>query len=132
MKISQATATTRLIRVSVNSFYREDVSDAEQDSYIFAYRITLENLGNTNVQLIRRYWEISDSLAENKQVEGEGVIGEQPVIIPGEQYQYVSWSPLRSDLGKMKGIYLFKDLSDNSLFEVEIPEFVLQNPARLN
>lgn len=116
----------------MNSFYREDVSDAEQDSYIFAYRITLENLGNTNVQLIRRYWEISDSLAENKQVEGEGVIGEQPVIIPGEQYQYVSWSPLRSDLGKMKGIYLFKDLSDNSLFEVEIPEFVLQNPARLN
>jgi ApaG protein len=132
VKLSQATATTRLIRVSVHSFYREDVSDAAEQAFIFAYRIILENLGNTPVQLISRFWEISDSLSENKQVQGEGVVGEQPVIIPGESYQYVSWSPLTSEIGKMKGLYLFKDLSNDEMFEVEIPEFILQTPARLN
>lgn len=132
MKLSQATATTRLIRVSVHSFYREDAPDATEQAFIFAYRIILENLGNTPVQLISRFWEISDSLSENKQVQGEGVVGEQPVIIPGESYQYVSWSPLTSEIGKMKGLYLFKDLSNDEMFEVEIPEFILQTPARLN
>lgn len=132
MKLTQATAITRLIRVSVNSFYREDVSDAAEPSFVFAYRIELENMGNTPVQLISRYWEISDSLAETKIVEGEGVVGEQPVIIPGESFQYVSWCSLTSELGKMSGTYIFKDLSNENMFKVEIPEFILQTPARLN
>lgn len=132
MSLSFATATTGKIKVSVESFYQNKASDALSHHYVFAYRITLENFSDTAVQLLSRHWHIVDTLSENKEVKGEGVVGEQPVIIPGEHYQYVSWCQLSSDIGKMQGTYTFLNLSNGEEFIVIIPAFCLQSSERLN
>jgi ApaG protein len=132
MRLGYAQATTAKIKVSVESFFQQKASDASKDEYAFAYRVTIENNSNHPVQLISRFWHIIDTLADNKEVKGEGVVGEQPVIIPGEKYQYMSWCMLTSEIGKMEGWYNFKDLVSQSDFRVMIPSFCLQTPNRLN
>lgn len=132
MNLGFATATTAQIKVSVESFYQKHMSDAEQEEFSFTYRITIENKGKNPVQLLSRKWYIADSLADDKIVEGEGVVGEQPVIIPGESYQYMSWCVLQSEIGKMEGWYIFLDLSTGTQFKVMIPAFCLHAAQRLN
>lgn len=102
------------------------------NEYVHAYRITIENLGSETVQLMYRHWYIWDSTTVIREVEGEGVIGIQPVLEPQGLHQYVSGSPLRSDMGKMYGMFVMRRLSDDSEFEVVIPMFYLIPPFKYN
>lgn len=123
---------TEGICVSVEVFYRETQSSPVNNSYMFAYRITIDNYTNVPVQLLRRNWYIVDSTLGLRTVEGEGVVGQTPILEANETFQYVSAANLRSDMGKMYGVYAFKNLYTNKTFEVIIPEFMLIVPAKGN
>jgi len=124
------TATTYGIKVNVETFFQPDFSN--KGIYVFAYRITIENNSEFKVQLLRRHWHIFDSATMWREVEGEGVVGEQPEIVPGHLHQYVSGCNLTSPFGKMYGTYLMERKSDGTRFEVSIPEFNMIAPFLLN
>ncbi|NCD69318.1 Co2+/Mg2+ efflux protein ApaG [Mucilaginibacter agri] len=126
------TTITDGVKVSVETQYQPEYSNPASDHYMFAYKINIENLGDTTVQLLRRHWEIFDSNGEHREVEGEGVVGEQPVIEPGSSHEYISGCNLKSDMGSMKGEYQMVRLLDNSLFDVQIPQFYMVAPYRMN
>lgn len=126
------TQVTSGIKVSVEVFYRPDQSNANESQHIFAYRITITNNSEYSIRLSRRNWFILDSNATNRQVEGEGVVGEKPIIGTGENYQYISGCNLESEIGKMHGSYLMERLIDGKQFYVRIPEFQLVVPYKLN
>ena len=115
------TQVTSGVKVSVEVFYRPDQSNAVLGHHIFAYRITITNNSEYSVQLQRRHWFIIDSNSTNREVEGEGVVGEQPIIGTGESYQYISGCNLESEIGKMYGTYLMERLIDKKQFYVRIP-----------
>lgn len=126
------TAITLGVKISVETTYQDDHSDPGNNHFMFAYRITIENLTDYTVQLKRRQWFIFDSNGMQREVEGEGVVGEQPVIEPGNSHSYVSACNLNTDMGSMSGNYLMKRLADDKDFTVDIPEFELIVPYRLN
>lgn len=126
------TAITLGVKISVETTYQDDHSNPGNHHFMFAYRIMIENLTDYTVQLQRRQWFIFDSSGAQREVEGEGVVGEQPVIEPGESYTYVSACNLNTDIGSMSGNYLMKRLADNKEFIVDIPDFELIVPYRLN
>ena len=126
------TLITNGIRVSVETQYQPTYSRPLELKFIFSYHITIENLSSETVQLLRREWEIFDSNGVIRKVEGEGVIGKQPVLAPGESHQYASWSPLTTEMGKMSGVYIFRRDVDNHEFRVDIPDFRLIAPFKLN
>jgi len=99
---------------------------------VFAYRIEIRNDSDLTVKLLRRHWYISDASTGMREVEGEGVVGRQPVLEPGEAHQYVSGCNLKSGVGKMRGTYLMERVGSGIRFEVEIPEFTLMVPFRMN
>lgn len=123
---------TEGVGVSVEVFYRADQSSPINNNYLFAYRITIDNYTNVPVQLLRRHWFIVDSTLGLRTVEGEGVVGQTPILEANETFQYVSAANLRSDMGKMFGTYLFKNLYTNKEFEVIIPEFLMIVPDKHN
>lgn len=126
------TAVTEGVRVSVETAYQPDYSNPREQHFVFTYRITIENNSAYTVQLLRRHWHIHDALNIPKEVEGEGVVGQQPVIEPGELHRYVSGCNLRSPMGKMYGTYLMERMLDGKQFTVTIPEFSLLAPFKLN
>jgi ApaG protein len=126
------TQITNGIRVSVETFYQDDYSRPMESKFIFAYKITLENTGIETVQLMRRHWYIHDSNGTVREVEGEGIIGQQPILSPGDAHSYVSWSHLLTEIGKMRGFYTFIRQIDSETFKVEIPPFMLVVPQKLN
>jgi ApaG protein len=126
------TSITEGIKISVENQYISKMSNPMQGKFIFSYVITIENLSNYSVQLLRRHWFITDSNINKYEVEGEGVIGQQPILQPGEFHRYESGCHLQSDIGKMLGYYIFKRMSDNQEFKVLIPAFVLIADYRLN
>ncbi|MBM3444331.1 MAG: Co2+/Mg2+ efflux protein ApaG [Bacteroidetes bacterium] len=123
---------TEGIKISVEQFYQPDYSNPLQLEYMFAYRVTIQNNNNFPVQLLQRHWFIYDSTSEKREVEGEGVIGIQPIISPNEQYQYISGCNLKSELGKMVGLYLMENVHTRQRFEVNIPVFHLEAPFKRN
>lgn len=126
------TQITDHVKVTVESIYQSEYSNPEQEHYMFAYKVSIENLGDYAVQLLRRHWWIFDSNGTTREVEGEGVVGEQPVIGPGEVHEYVSGCNLTTDMGSMKGHYeMFREI-DQFSFLVEIPKFKLIAPFRMN
>jgi ApaG protein len=120
------------VTISVETFYQPDYSNPENNEYMFAYRITLENNNTYPVQLLRRHWYIFDSNCIHREVEGEGVIGIQPKINPGEKYQYVSGCNLRTEMGKMHGTYFMENTNTKKTFLVNIPSFEMIVPFKLN
>jgi ApaG protein len=120
------------VNISVESFYQPEYSNPLNAEYMFAYRITLENNNLFPVQLLRRHWYIFDSNAEHREVEGEGVIGIQPVINPGKKYQYVSGCNLRSEMGKMHGMYFMENSHNKQTFIIKIPAFEMIAPGKMN
>ncbi len=120
------------IEVSVETFYQPDYSNPVSGEYMFAYRITIENHNNFPVQLHRRHWYIVDGNGVTREVEGEGVVGVQPVLQPSERYQYVSGCNLRTEMGKMYGTYSMENLNDKKLFDVNIPIFEMIVPFKMN
>ena len=118
---------TRRIRVAVKPAYLDDQSDPEDDRYVWSYTVTIENRGAEPVQLLSRYWSIVDGTGRIQEVRGPGVVGAQPVIAPGESFQYTSGCPLETASGTMSGRYQMMSASGES-FEAEIPAFLLESP----
>ncbi|WP_205503209.1 Co2+/Mg2+ efflux protein ApaG [Rufibacter psychrotolerans] len=126
------TKTTQGVTVNVTTNYLPDYSSPAQQHFVFAYKITIRNNSEFTVKLLRRHWHIFDSNNEVREVEGEGVVGQQPVLEPGESHQYVSGCNLKTSIGKMSGTYLMERLVDGRQFHVVIPEFTLIIPYKLN
>ena len=126
------TRLTNNIRISVVARYQPAYSKPTQDQYVFSYHIVIENCGSSTVQLLRRHWVITNSLGVVQEVEGEGVIGEQPVLEPGDVHKYDSWCPLSSPFGCMEGRYLFVDHITDEEFYAEVPRFRLESSVVLN
>lgn len=126
------TQITQGVKISVETFYQPEYSNPINAEYMFAYQVTIENVSNNTVKLLRRKWYIYDSNGVVRQVEGEGVVGRQPVLKPGEQHQYLSGCNLRTEMGKMEGYYTMERQSDEQHFTVTIPEFQLIAPPKLN
>ena len=118
---------TRRIRVSVRPAYLHDQSDPEDDRYVWSYTVTIENRGKEPVKLLSRHWNIIDGQGRVQEVRGAGVVGAQPVIAPGESFQYTSGCPLETASGTMSGRYQMMSASGES-FEAEIPAFLLESP----
>jgi ApaG protein len=123
---------TEGVQVSVETFYQEDYSNPMQGEYMFAYRVEIENYNSFPVQLHRRHWFIFDSNATRREVEGEGVVGVQPVILPGETYRYVSGCNLKTEMGRMVGTYQMENLDTREQFTVQIPSFMMIVPYKNN
>ncbi len=121
-------STTRSIRVTVRSFYLEDQSKPEESHYVWAYRVRIENCGREPVQLMRRTWRITDGRGHTQQVHGAGVVGEQPVLEPGESFEYTSGTPLDTPSGFMVGAYHMVATGSGESFDVAIPAFSLDSP----
>lgn len=120
------------VTISVETFYQPDHSSPATSEYMFAYRITIENNNSFPIRLLRRHWYIFDSDGTNREVEGEGVIGNQPQINSGDKYQYISGCNLRSEIGKMHGTYSMENLNNRKIFPVNIPAFEMVVPFKLN
>jgi len=118
-------AITKGIQVSVETTYQPDFSNPQQHHYVFTYKVRIENKSNHTVQLLRRRWEIYDATETRKIVEGDGVVGQQPILEPGESHTYVSGCNLKSGIGKMRGSFTFEKLMDGKIMEIVIPEFQL-------
>src|SRR3984885_1139541 len=120
-------AKTRGIGVSVEPTYLEARSSPRSSQYFWAYLVTIENQGRETVQLLSRHWMISNARGELNEVKGPGVVGEQPVLEPGESYQYTSGAPLNTPWGLMGGSYQMESVSGER-FDIEIPTFSLDSP----
>ena len=123
---------TEGVSITVEIFYQPAQSNPMSSEYLFAYRVTIENLSTMPIKLLRRHWHIIDSNGTYREVEGEGVIGQQPMIEPGGSHQYVSACNLRTDMGKMYGTYQMENLYNKKLFKVNIPEFQMIAPFKMN
>lgn len=118
-------AITQGIQVSVETTYQPDFSNPQQHHYVFTYKVRIENKSIHTFQLLRRRWEIFDATETRKIVEGDGVVGQQPILEPGESHTYVSGCNLKSGIGKMKGTFTLEKLINGRFLEVVIPEFQL-------
>jgi ApaG protein len=126
--------TTRSINVTVQPFYLEDQSTPDEGRYVWAYHVRIENQGGETVQLRNRHWKITDSRGQVQEVRGPGVVGEQPVLGPGESFEYTSGTPLPTPSGIMVGRYEMETPTGEN-FWVRIPAFSLDSPhqpVRLN
>ncbi|OGU31530.1 MAG: Co2+/Mg2+ efflux protein ApaG [Ignavibacteria bacterium GWA2_55_11] len=121
-------AVTSDIRVVVHPLYLDAQSDVLARKFVFAYFITIENLGHDTVQLLRRRWHIAHANGKTEEVDGEGVVGKQPVIPPGRSHEYNSFCILETMEGSMEGSY-FMRRKDGATFEVTIPKFTLRAAA---
>src|ERR1019366_5804842 len=121
------TANTRGTAVTVEPFYLDARSSPDDSQYFWAYRVTIENQGQETVQLLSRHWMISNARGELTEVKGPGVVGEQPVLKPGEIYEYTSGAPLDTPSGMMGGAYQMERESGDC-FDIEIPTFSLDRP----
>lgn len=126
---SMYTATTHRIQVTVMPVYLEEQSLPDEEHYVWAYTIELENQGTETVQLINRYWRITDAHGHVQEVRGPGVVGEQPVLKPGERYQYTSGAALHTPSGIMGGQYEMKT-GEGGSFSIDIPSFSLDSPEQ--
>jgi ApaG protein len=120
--------TTRDVEVSVRSFYLADQSQPDENHYVWAYRVKIENHGREPVQLLRRTWQITDARGRTQHVHGPGVVGEQPLLEPGESFEYTSGTPLDTPSGFMVGAYHMVVPSSGESFDVAIPAFSLDSP----
>ena len=125
-KISQG------VNISVETFYQPEYSNPANNEFMFAYRITIENHNSFSIKLLSRHWFIFDSDGSQREVEGEGVVGIQPLIEPGGVYQYVSGCNLRTEAGRMYGSYIFEDVQRKKNFTAPIPAFEMFAPFKLN
>jgi ApaG protein len=124
--------STHNIEISVEAKYWPQHSMPKENHYFFVYFITIENHSDYTVQLLRRHWDIIDSIGDKRQVDGDGVVGETPVLEPGQKFEYNSGCNLNSEIGYMKGYYTLVKLLDGKEMNVDIPKFDLIVPAKLN
>jgi ApaG protein len=120
-------AVTNSIRVEVLSRYSPENSRTLQNAWVFEYTVRITNQGSETVQLLSRHWIITDALDHIEEVRGPGVVGQQPVLAPGESFKYSSWCPLKTPTGMMRGTYQMAR-SGGSQFDIEIAPFALRAP----
>jgi ApaG protein len=120
-------STTHSIRVSVEPSFEEDESSPSEGHFVWSYTIEIENLSDETVQLRSRYWQITDALGQVQEVHGAGVVGEEPVLRPGDCFSYTSGAPLPTSSGIMVGSYQMENAS-GEMFNVEVPAFSLDSP----
>ncbi len=120
-------ALTQKIRVQVQPAYVHEHSDPKQNHYFFSYTVRISNEGSETVQLVARHWIIKDGFGTTEEVAGDGVVGQQPTLKPGDVFEYSSFCPLATPTGSMSGSYLMKSKSGEEL-KVEIPMFILSEP----
>lgn len=126
------TTITNGVKVSVETQFQSSNKKEGRLNYIFAYRVTIENQNDFTVQLMSRHWHILDSMGQPREVIGDGVIGQQPILEANQSHHYISGSAFKSEIGKMYGSYTMKKLVDDSEFTVEIPAFIMVPPYRLS
>lgn len=126
------TQITAGVKVSVDVIYQPEYSNPEKLHFMFSYQITIENLSVNTIQLISRHWDIFDAIGLHKEVDGEGVVGEKPILAPGASYQYVSGCNLNSEIGYMQGYYAMQKEHEAETFNVDIPRFNLIATFKLN
>lgn len=124
--------TTEGVEITVHSSYEEEFSQPEVSEYVFSYHIEIANENDFSVQLLSRKWFVFDSKGDQYEVEGPGVIGEQPIIKQGESHEYESGTQLTSPIGRMRGYYIMQNAVTEETFKVYIPEFDLIAPFILN
>jgi len=124
-------AITRGIRVTVESEFRQDDSEPTEQVYIFAYHVRISNHSQEAVQLLNRHWIITDADGHQEEVRGPGVVGQQPLIHPGETFTYSSFCPLRTPVGSMQGSYQMVT-TEEKMFDAVIPPFTLAMPGALH
>ena len=124
-------AVTNHIRVEVLSRYSPENSRPLQGGWVFEYTVRITNQGSDTVQLVSRHWIITDALEHTEEVKGPGVVGEQPILAPGESFKYSSWCPLKTPIGTMRGAYQMVGASGNQ-FDIEIAPFALKAPYTVN
>lgn len=124
-------ATTRGVRVTVRAFYLEDQSEPERARFVWAYRVEIANEGMVTVQLQARTWHITDGQGRNQRVHGDGVVGEQPTLEPGEAFEYTSGTPLPTPSGFMRGVYHMVETVSGEAFDAAIPPFSLDSPHQV-
>ncbi|MAM71607.1 MAG: Co2+/Mg2+ efflux protein ApaG [Gammaproteobacteria bacterium] len=129
--MKQETSENSGIEISVQTQYLEGQSDLLNNAYAFSYTITIQNNRQDSVQLLRRHWVITDQNNKVEEVKGKGVVGQQPVIKPGDKFRYSSGTILNSNIGDMKGSYTMQ-AENGETFEAEIPAFVLATPNMLH
>lgn len=127
-----ATALSSGIEISVTCNYEERFSNPTNSLFMFSYYITIENHNTFPIKLERRRWQIIDSHSHKRVVTGEGVVGQQPIILPGERYSYRSSCDFPTDTGQMAGSYTLRNLNSDESFDVPVPPFTLMVPHRLN
>ncbi len=127
----QANLSSNTIAVHVISEYIPDQSSAVESRFVFAYHVRIENNGQLPAQLLSRHWIITDGNQKVQEVKGEGVIGEQPTIMPGEIFEYSSGAVLQTPVGSMKGSYQMVDTTGTT-FDATIPIFTLASPTALH
>jgi len=123
--------TTRGIRVQVETFYDEERSSPQESYYFFSYHVRISNVGTETAQLVSREWFITDGNGDTQRVQGPGVVGEKPVLAPGEEFEYSSFCPLTTPVGAMQGSYRMV-LQNGESFEAEIDPFSLAVPHAVN
>ncbi len=126
------TLISKGVEISVEVFYQPEYSQPVLHEFMFAYRISIINHNPFTVQLLRREWSIFDSSGEHRQVEGDGVVGQQPVLSSNENFQYVSGCNLKTEMGKMWGNYEMLDTNSQQKFKVDIPAFQMIAPMKNN
>lgn len=119
------------IEVDVDTHYMESESDPEENRFVFAYTITIRNMGDRPARLLTRHWVITDANGKVQEVRGEGVVGETPHLRPGEGFQYTSGTMLETPMGTMGGTYQM-ETDDGDRFDAHIPEFLLTTPRTLH
>jgi ApaG protein len=124
-------ATTQGIRIQVRSAYLPERSAPGERRFLFAYFVRISNVGDVRAQLVSRTWIITDADGNEQQVTGPGVVGEQPVLDPGETFEYSSFCPLPTPVGSMRGAYRMVTLTGDA-FEAEVAPFTLATPNALN
>lgn len=127
--MTQFTAITEGVRVTVQAFYLEDRSEPDEGQWVWAYQVEIENLSSRTLQLRRRSWLITDGRGRTLKVDGEGVVGEQPVLPPGARFEYTSGTPLQTPSGFMRGSYQMRDMETGAAFDAEVPPFSLDSPS---
>ena len=125
------TQTTRGITVTVQPIFLDDQSSPAEGHYVWAYRVRIQNNGDDTVQLMRRHWKITDAMGRMQEVQGAGVVGEQPVLEPGETFESTSGTPLPTPSGIMLGSYQM-ETDDGETFDVAIPAFSLDSPHEVH
>ncbi len=126
------TCITNGIKISVATQYEARHSNTKENRHVFSYNIDIVNESDFTVQLIRRHWYITDSNCNRREVKGDGVVGEQPILRPGERHNYTSWCPFNSEIGIMKGFFTMLREINGEMIEVRVPDFTMCALPRLN